>query len=99
MRAPNQEGQRETEVLEMGSGMWGGRGAGARAGCDRGRGAREGWTRAKGWGSSNLGFMWGRRPKSGVHKTGVTSQCAGSTSRRALEFIGQRCDVVTNVAM
>ena len=40
MRAPNQEGQWETEVLEMGAGTW----EGPRAGCGRGRGACEGWT-------------------------------------------------------
>ena len=70
----------------------------SRAGRDSWRGAREGWTGAKGWGSSNLGFMWGRRLKSGVHKTEATSRRASSKSRRAREFIDQRRDVETNVA-
>ena len=54
-----------------------------RAGGDSEREAREGWTGVKGWGSLNLGLMWGRRLKSGVHKIRVTSRCASSTSRRA----------------
>ena len=48
---------------------------------------------AKGLGSSNLGFVWGRRPKVVVHETEATSRCSGSTLRRFRGFISQRRDV------
>ena len=65
----------------------------------------QGVDRVKGLGSSNLEFMWGRRLKSSVHKTGATSRREGLTSRRASltsrrarELIGQRRDMETNVS-
>ena len=48
---------------------------------------------AKGFGSSNLGFTWGRRLKVGVHKTEATSRHSGSTLRRSRRVRLQRCDV------
>ena len=48
---------------------------------------------AKGLGSSNLGFAWGRRLKVAVHKTEATSRCSGSTSRHSRGFISLRRDV------
>ena len=63
----------------MGTGTW----EGPRVGCDRERGALEGWIGAKGWGISNLGFLWGRRLKSGVHKTEATSRRESLTPRCA----------------
>ena len=87
IRAPNQEGQWETEVLKMG--------AGTRevpsAGCDSGRGVREGWTR----GRLKLRVSTGKKTKQWCSYTGVTSRRAGLMLRRAREFIGQRCDVET----
>ena len=44
---------------------------------------------AKGFGSSNLGFSWGRRLKGVVHRTEATSRRSGSTSRRSRGYISQ----------
>ena len=47
--------------------------------------------------SSNLGFAWGRRVRSYVHKTGATSRRSGSTSQCSRGFICQCHNVETNV--
>ena len=49
--------------------------------------------RAKGCGSSNLGFSGERRLKRVGHKTEATTQRSGATSRRARGGMSQHRDV------